>query len=369
MQIRCSALPLVTICGHSAIKPDVHVNQWSAPSATGTTTHACLRRHIETGWNSVEEIADDETRFLVSQGIKMWRTLRDWIVYPVCEQEVEADFGEFVLTGHTDIQSVAERTIRIVDWKSGRLDSLYREQMLGYGAAALRADPSLERAECYISWLRTREVEVHVFERCELDEWKGRLLESLGAKRYNVGPHCYGCARGHECPGHGAIVRRDIASLEWVSASEIQHGLSSMSRERIIELSEKAKLVSARAQCVLSAIRSHVEEHGPVVARGSELCIVEESRRSVDTSAAWPVLMEHLTDDELSAVVDVSLSRASSAVALKKSRGEKGRARAEFFRQLKAAGAIRHTNVKKLVKRREQNVEEGTDRDKRDGDH
>lgn len=355
--IRCSALPRIMRCGASAEPPLAPVDEWSDPADVGTRVHGMLRRVVEGQIVDMTGL-DSDTRFLVSSGISVWHgsrgmvALRDAFPNPVCERSLELVAPGFALTGHSDVRADVGGAVRILDWKSGRVDHDYSEQMIGYCALELASNPFLERADASIVWLREREIETWGMERAELSGWSLRVGSAIDSRATVYGRHCTFCPRSHECTGRAAIVRRDAQSLLELSDEELRNGLTTMDPDRIIELTRTARAVAAAAERVVGAVRMHAAETGDVVGSASKLTLAEQARKRVDTELAWPVLQRHLTDDELAKCLDVRLTAANDAVAAKApSRGGAAAKRA-FLEELEAAGAVSNSTVRVLTEKR-----------------
>jgi len=149
-------------------------------------------------------------------------------------------------------------------------------------------------------------------------------------------------------------VRRDIAAMtdrELVSRAECD--LAAMTPERIIELEQKASLVTAYAGRVRDAIRKHVVDHGDVVANGIRLTIAIEERRQLDPLKAFPVLESAgFGDAEFSECVEIRPSKVDSIVAKRAPRGKGAAKVRELKAQLEEAGATSVKQIQKLTTRR-----------------
>jgi len=336
----------------------VSVEEWSDPADVGTRVHNLLQSVVEGQAVDLTGL-DSDTKFLVSSGITAWRgssefvALRDAFPGATCERSLEIDIGGVTLTGHSDVRSdVITRSVRILDWKSGRVDYDYSQQMLGYCALELLANPFIERAEAHIVWLREREVEPWAMTREELPDWVNRVDLALESHATVYGRHCTFCPRAHECSGRAAVVRRDAQSLLDLTDEELANGLATMTPDRIIELTRQARSVSTAADRVVAAVRMHAAEKGDIVGSDVKLTLAEQNRKKVDAKLAWPVLQRHLTDDELAKCLDVRLTAANDAVAAKAPPRGGAAAKREFQSDLEAAGAVTNNPVRVLTEKR-----------------
>jgi hypothetical protein len=352
--IRCSSLPLVMRCAAAAQQPALAVNRTSQQTELGTEVHTHLREMVETGASDWESIRNPEVRGLVGMGWRMWKELRNLFPDPLCEVSLSAQVGPVTLTGHTDVQSRGiGGTARVLDWKSGRVDTDYREQLLGYAALVLIDEPWFDRVETHIAWLRDEDIENYTLTRKQLPEWRERIASvAAWSGNYETGPHCGHCPLAHECPGFNAIVRSDVAALLDLDMDSLESGLATMAPQRVIEVVRRAKLVGVVAEKVREAARHFVATRGDITGDDARLTMQVEQRRLVDIIAAWPILERNLSDEELAGCVDVRLSRVNDAVT-KKAPPRKGAAvRRALATELEEAGAISTREIMKLVERR-----------------
>jgi hypothetical protein len=296
-------------------------------------------------------------------GARIWNELRD--SYPNASSEVEmrVELGRLVITGHADVMSydVPSQTLRVADWKGGRLDSDYREQLLGYLALGLIKYESALRGEACILWLRDGDGEPYSMDRAQLLEWMVRLENEIvnWDGTYRPGAHCQYCTRSHECSAANALMRRDTAVLldkDLPGHLEDQETLREMIQrepEQVVKLVEIARAAEKQAERVLAAVKAEVIRSGDVVGGGKRLTLQGRERRELDTVAAFDVIQSALEYDEMAQVIELSLSKAEEIVAEKAGKGHGAEARRELNKKLAAAGAIKTSTSKSLVVRRE----------------
>lgn len=358
LSVRCSSLPLYLRCAQSALG-EINVNEWYPETALGTAVHEAAKLWLTTGLEpdlaavaSVHAVDLDDLTFLFGQLRRAWAQ----IAPPPTDKlhiEIPADYvisEALQLTGTADvvIERNAGDVLEVLDWKSGRRDADYREQMMGYCALALRAFPYSSRCLARIVWLREMEVEMYSLARSELVAWEDRLVKQAEDTLYRPGPHCSWCPRQFAC---GA--RRDMqsASLAILGAAG-DRTLETMAPSEQLSLYRRAKDVAQLAKRVLDEMRTIVENTGAVEADGVRLEIVPEKKRNILPAAAWPVLQKHLTEDGIAASITVHITKAEDEVAANKPRGEGASAKRAFNADLEAAGAVRIHIVKKLTERR-----------------
>lgn len=364
LELRCSALPLAFKCGGSVRPCALPINETSDPAELGTATHKALAVLVQTGrvdWQGVPELARGhgfnvkELRALIAAGARLWWQVSE--SFPSAEAEVDLvrRGPGYVLTGHVDVLGRARRTARPADWKGGRLDSDYREQLLGYAALTLFADDDLDDAEGGILWIRDQDFEPYTLRRSQLDAWEERLIADVVRwdGTYRPGPHCRHCRRRHECPAANALARYDVQALA-AAEPELEASIDAMTPDQQVQLLLVAREVEKKAKRVIAHIKQQVLDHGDVVGDKQRLTLQLEEDRSIDVLKAFPILAEQwgFGDDEMGRVLRLAISEVESIIA-KRAPPRKGAAHVREFRaQLDAAGAVATSTTTKLIVRR-----------------
>lgn len=377
LSLRCSALPLAFRCPGSVRPSKVEINDTSDAAELGTAAHAALATLVETGqldWDGLPELArrhgvgETDLRVLAAQGAKLWgsqlpddptRRVRDCFPDPLTEVELEHEDEAWILTGHADILGRGPAGVYVGDWKGGRLDSSYREQLLGYSGLALLDDRAALYASASVLWVRDQDVEHYSMQRIDLDAWRKRVDDELVAWDgvYRPGPHCAHCHRSHECEAANALMRRDLAIVtdrNLVGHVEDGETLATWTAEAKIDLVEKARVASRLLARVLDALKADVIRNGGEISDGKRrLTIVTEQRRHLDPIKAFPVLQDAgFEDEDMAACIDMSASKAESRAADRAPKGKGASAKRELTSKLEEVGAIQVREIQKLVQRR-----------------
>lgn len=366
IQLRASALPMAFRCPGSVRPSKITIHETSEAAELGTAAHEALRALAETGsvdWDALpalcerHEVPQDDVRMLCAMATKLWPSLRESFPQALTEQEFSAEIAPGVtLTGHVDLLSITGSVARAGDWKSGRKDSDYSQQMKGYAALLLLEDQTLTEATVTVIWLRDGEIENYTMTRDGLRTWLAQLRSEVidWAGAYEPGAHCTFCPRSHECEARNAMVRRDVAALSdrtLVARAECE--LELMAPEQVVELLAKADLVADYADRVRGAIKKHVQTHGDIVAGGVRLTIETERQRQLAPAAAWPVLeAAGFEDKDFARVMDLRISRVEKVVAEKAGKGGGAAAIRQLKKDLEEAGAVGHKEVQKLTRKR-----------------
>ena len=364
--LRASRMPLAFRCAGSVRVPDLSISEYSEPASLGTAVHEALRPLAEgrgLQWDELPAVASrhgvdgDELRLLCAIAAKLWPQLADSFTDALSEVGLAVEVAPGVtLTGHLDLLAVKGVVARAADWKTGRKDSDYSQQMRAYGALVLFDDPLLTEVTVTIVWLRDAEIENYTVTRESAQRWARELVESVVQwdGTFRPGPHCGYCPRSHECAAANALVRRDVAALADRSlVARTESDLASMTPAEIVTLYRKAGMVLDYAGRVRDAIKAHVAEHGDIVGDETRLTIETEERRELDPVAAWPALEEAgFTDEDFAASMDLRISRVEKRVAQKAGRGQGAAAVRSLGEQLAKAKAVSVREIRKLVEKR-----------------
>lgn len=364
--LRCSALPLAFRCPGSVRQSEVPLNESHGAADVGTAAHEALRTLAETGsldWDSIPAIALrhnadlSEVRMLCAMAAKLWPSIAHHFKGALSEVDLSFEIAnDVLLTGHVDLLAIRGTVARAGDWKTGRKDSDYAQQMRGYAALILLENPFLTEVTVTVIWVRDGDIENYTMTRADAPSWALDLVNTVihWDGTFRPGSACSHCPRSHECPAANALVRRDVAALSdrnLVGRAECEIEL--MSPEEIVELLRKADLVSDYAGRVRDAIKAHVQRHGDIVADGVRLTIDVEHQRKVSPLPAWPVLeAAGFNDEDFAACMDLRVSKVEKRVAEKAGRGKGAAAVRQLSADLEAAGAISLKEIQKLTQKR-----------------
>jgi hypothetical protein len=361
ISLRASSLPLAFKCPGSTQQDELLIDEVNDFASLGTAAHAAFQTLVEKGsinWEELDTIARfhsidlDELRMLCALATKLWSHVSACFVNALTEVYLKQSIGNIGLTGHIDLLTASGRKARAGDWKTGRKDSDYSQQMRGYGALVLLDNPALEEVTVTVLWVRDGDIENYTMTREDLSTWKAELHSVANWDGvYRPGHHCVNCRRSTSCAAANALARRDVAAI----ADLHPHGaeLASMTHEQIVLLHAKADIVSKYATRVLSAIKEHIAVNGDLVANEYRLTVCTEKRRHLDTLKAWGILEEAgLLDEDLARCVTISVSKAEHAIATSAGRGKGARAVRELQSALAKAGAIQTSKVTKLQRKR-----------------
>lgn len=371
MQVRCSSLPLIATCPAASVEPSVSIRTQSAEADLGSAAHEAIRARVERGGADLSAIAKawscepDDLGYLAHAGMLAWEQLRQWFPEPKFEVELElstmhggklAGTGVHVtLSGHLDVLSEPPGVdeARVIDWKSGRLDSGWQDQVKGYALLATTLKKKA-KARCAVVRLRELTVDWFTWTRMELEEWFiTDLVPRLAAdnKTYNPGLHCSYCPRSHECPAKTALLQDAIAVL--LTKGGLPDGSEKSYDAGLVTAMKRIRLIEAFIKKVAPVIKAQVIEAGGKVEDGKDhaLQIVTREYQYLRPGVAWPMLYEMLGDQLIDCVKlakdkIVDLVRAAAPY-----RGKKAAVDA-LLAKLEQAGALATFTQERLEIRR-----------------
>jgi hypothetical protein len=346
-----SALPLIFKCGQSQ-GGDIRVDEAGGEAARGVATHKVLEsvaagRGVD--WDSVPAVAEEygveasDLGVMVAAGVTAWANAG--FGPSLTEVALSSLLGDsdVMLTGHLDWV----RGNRGGDWKTGRSDSDYSQQMRGYAALLLLDDASLTSATMSIVWLRDQQIESYTMTRDALAAWSASVVEALDDPTFRTGQHCQYCKRSATCPGARARQAEAVRAIQTTGETAIDD----MEPDAAIDLYNQAKTVAGLAERVTEAIKARATK-APIEGEKRRLVMVDEKRREVDTLLAWPVLQEHLSTEDMAGALDVRVSRAEEAIRKAAPRGLAAKHIRDFKAALESSGAVTMTTQQKIKEMR-----------------
>lgn len=360
IKMRGSAASYQTQCGQSLIAPAVPRSGAGRPARIGTGVHLALSDAIqkEYGPDKIEEtildIANrmdldrDEIAPPVFQGLKDWEKLRDFFPSPLLEVAMSRreKFGESLqveVTGHADVLALDGNEIRVLDWKSGWLDTDHKPQIRMY---ALLAFTEFEEAKTF--WgsalrLRTGDMEPCKWTREEIETWWANTLREISRMTFNQGDWCGYCPRANECP-------ENLQAL--AVAGKLLAGVESFTPDQLPAIYRAKQAYQKLIDRAGEAIKAMVSANGGSMKfQDCELQIRSEERQAIEPTQAsldliagaipnvWPVLK----------ITKTAIENEVRAVAPPRMGAKHFR---ELMTALERAGAVKKTIIEKLELKR-----------------
>jgi hypothetical protein len=352
--LRASAMPLAFRCPGSIRAADIQINTSNEAARCGSAAHKLSETLPTDGtidFSRIGEIADEyacdyhELEYLCRQAQRIWPKLRE--SFPLASTEVGGDFdlelSGLRVTGTIDLLSVWADVARILDYKFGRLDKDYVQQMRAYAAAVFKRYPNVHELTATIVWVRDQQIENYTITREESDAWRLRVEAEVinWDGTFRPSEACIYCPRFHECQAANAMARSSIETIGNLSIDGIANQLATMPGQQVIALKRKAKMVRQLAEKAEEAIKQLALKQGEIVGDDAKLVVSNEPCRELDPIATWPVVEELGFDqDDWASVIKISVSKLESRVKEKAGRGNGAAAVRRLKEQLEHAGAV-----------------------------
>lgn len=356
--IRCSSLPLAWACPSSqeVVPGEVVLNQSSEPAECGTAFHRWIAGHIKGEDLDSSDLAkqhgcdEDELSMLCAMGRKAWDKIRPMLGECVPETEVPLDghFEGVSIAGTADVLAAVKNRILVVDWKTGRVDSDYNAQLMGYAHCAMSIDESYTDATIITVWVRQGQWDVVHVTWKQAESWAQELARRIrnGLGTFNPGAHCQYCRRAGSCPGRREMVRAacaDLQVVEWTPETRLAAG------PKIGETLGRMRVIETAIEQFRAAVKADVMANGPLpTGPGRQLAILTVNKRDLNATKARPVLSQWLTPEEIDAETTISAAGCEAAAVAKAPKGQGAATKRAIAAALETAGAVVVNEVKQL---------------------
>lgn len=344
--------------------PDLAIDTGSEAADLGAAVHFVFLEGVDGRHVEIEDAAQrfnvdqEELERLCSWAWRQWESIRANFPGPHVEEYMELGKDGLWLTGHADLLSIVDDQVRVLDLKSGRLDSAHDEQLKGYAFLALQHCPGTTSAYVAVLRIRDQVLDGTVYTRQELDQWFERLSDRTAKRSYNAGVHCGHCRRSLECVARHKYLRSAVndfaAGAPTLALECLSEAMPLPTRGQLLaSVLERVKLVEDACELARSMVKADVAAHGGAIPTtdGRELVIVERAERRIDYAAGWPILIDHepaLPTDQLMQAVTINKGKVESAIKAIAPFRQKGAAVKRVMETLESAGAIQSTVVERL---------------------
>jgi len=163
--------------------------------------------------------------------------------------------------------------------------------------------------------------------------WDGRT--------YHPGRNCHYCPRLACCPGRAEMVKAEFSAV--CSGDGLSKSIDDLTPPQLVAAYERFRAVEGFVGEAVDRIKELALAEGSLQGDGKALVVKERREKEILAKPAWPVLKEHLSNDELAPCVKIGKTKVEQAVADKAPHGQKGRVKKRLLEELEAAGAIKET--------------------------
>lgn len=371
--LRCSDLDMADKCPQSVFNLDnlPRVSRTYPETNIGKAAHKMLQDFGDgKGVNPSPMLsnAENEEAFdLVEYGQRVWSKISSFFASPQTERPLEADFGTFRLTGTVDVLSPMPNmndTV-FIDWKSGRLDTTYHQQMHGYAAILHRLDSDAGNNDSEVTavvvFLRHKYYRVIKFKASESVSWVRDFERNVlnNKARYSVGSHCSYCDLYASCPARKERTKSAIDDImDPDHAGDIVAQFDSINEgnkntpevgEFISDVLWKSKMLQHALDDTKEGLRCLVDRVGPIpVSDTTALGIRDVQRSNIDAKAAYPILSTKISTEDLMGAAKLStrtIQHDYAKIFPIHLRAEKSK---EILDILENAGALQYKTINRM---------------------
>lgn len=371
LKVRCSSLPLVSLCAAAAEPVEIRIDRHFDAADLGTAVHAALAIAVANP-DQVRNLGDmadlcavqagiydadpDEARQLGVWTWRCWEQVRQHFPAPQVEthlvwQDIEAGIW---LSGHLDVHShLADRKrLHILDAKTGRVDSSPEAQLRGYALVGLTQHPDVETVYACGLRIRDRLVDGWEWSRGEIMDWWAKMRRHLADRqRYSPGRHCRYCPRGATCEAKAALIRQALSSIPIPGrfASELPDDVEERGPV-LAALLRQVRFAKGICEEIEELIRADVGALGGALPAGDgeAIMLTPQQRRTIDPGPGLPVLRRFLNEEALLKATKVSRTEVEKQVREQAANRQKGKAVKGVIDALEEAGALLVSNVERL---------------------
>jgi Protein of unknown function (DUF2800) len=362
LKIRSSSLPMALRCPASTMPPEIRVEGDRAAADLGTAAHDIALRRIQGEYVEVADVAaslrvdPDDLATIVGLAHKCWLAIRDYFPSPQCEVSMcLISPSGLELTGHADLISVVDGEARVADYKTGRVDSDYTQQLCSYGYLALQMHPECDTAFVMVVWVREQRTESARYTRQQLDDWFAQTETTLSdVDLFSPGPHCGYCRRKLECPAFDLMLRKSIELLADGKIPEREEGRG----VAVGDLYHAAKLLEKESATARELIRAEVASAGGTlqIGYGKQLQLIDQVQEKISYSASRRIMEDRIHPTAMDEICTIGKGAATAAISDSAPRGKKKIAIEEFMESLRRAGAVTEKTVTRLEERRSEHA-------------
>jgi len=279
-----------------------------------------------------------------------------WDQRLVTEERLEGVFETettiYDLGGTMDVGGFsADQTIwGTIDWKTTRLQNAdYAAQQMIYLWLAkewikkhLPPHRWPQYYQYHIVFVRDWTEEVsEAYTADQLDHWLAGFLdrvESWDGREYNPGGACIYCPRQADCPAVYAMLTAMARALDDGRFTETAERASD---DELVHFKVQAGAVGNLIRNAMDLLKALVVGRGGEIA-GDEgvLAITPKQRAVIDPLKAWPICEEELTDEQIANAVTLSKTALLDEIGKLAPRGQKTKAKEEFWARLEDAEAV-----------------------------
>jgi hypothetical protein len=354
-----SRAPLLSVCPASLVSDgSLSIREYSSPAPLGSTVHKAAELII----TGQLDAPPDLTQILEDAGVTeptlvkdywslSWAAVREWqgkegsgieplkAYFPSVYLEQKMQHRMNLVNPHTGQPQLVVLTAKpdfygpsheqghwiVGDWKTNRKEDepFYAEQLKMEAAVILAQDKSIHRVTTIIVWLRHGTRDIRTYSRDEIRAWLQELAKRRlfwDGKTYVSGEHCMYCQRAYGCEGRKQQFRANVNLLSAVDVDLLLYDDEGklLHPDLLLDRLETCKTFRKIDKAYTNALKGLLTEGGsrPLLEREGYALGIKEGRGSlsIDTVAAWPLIMTVLTSEQVTKAITIKLSELETAV-------------------------------------------------------
>lgn len=381
-KLRSSKMDAMFACPASVLCSDetlMRIEPWDdGPARLGRAIHEMAGQYSVHGEYSIDdavvkhdldESQREEAVILMAFVRRQWGLLEPYFKTPLPERSVigpELTVGgkTYQVTGTIDLVSPTEKENGAIflDWKSGRLDSGYREQMNCYAYLLWchMGRPETCNIKGVVIPLRQQCRRVYEWNPGDLEAWEHELVHNVlpNADSFHVGKACTYCSLNVSCPArqrYSASIIHDVVDVpsdenRWHKAVEIMTQLTEHNKdtplvsELINDMLVRCRMLQGAIDNAKALLKDAVQRVGPIpLDNSTQLALKEVQRKSLEPLETLQIARIYLSDNQIGQCMNIKLQDLLDAYAeVKKSKENKTKKelRQEMLDILTAKGAV-----------------------------
>jgi len=383
IKLRSSALPRIGVCGGSAVVPGIVLDISDIPAELGSAVHDVCMVMAREGLTTIPELSPflekypgimkeglfEDFKILCYCAAKLLNKIRERVNITFIEMKVKATLGPWSLTGTPDIGGETMNKegevegLDVLDYKSGRNQHCYRDQLMGYLYSLMVLRPTAKWGRAAVAWIRDQVI-VPIrstvtgktkISREEIMAWAEDMIEHVKRGAYTPGEACYFCPSAPDCKARETFlvgIKRDLMSKD----------MQDFTPEKLGSMWEGVSLLKKSWGAYDKLIKKTVDDKGSIVIN-KNYCLqyrIEPQKEILPTEKGISVIMEYFDIKELQGILDflngwkavkIGKGKLEDAIGDYAPKGKKGKDITAMIENLDAAGAIRIKEIKKLSKK------------------
>lgn len=381
--IRCSDLNMLWACPPAVLSRQgsgVKVkSQVGEATLVGRLVHSAIAKIIDGTFldltalvqnEGVSEDSMEEIEQLLGYFYTVRKELMPYLPQPRTEAVIEGPEmtvgqNRYQLTGTIDVCSpVSANKAVFIDWKTGRIDDAYNQQMNGYAWLlwTVMGRPSEISITGIVVFLRHRYYRVMKWDAADLSSWEYDLRHNVlpgdSTMAYSPGAYCTFCDLFTTCDARKQVVAGAIddflgriskpGDATWLDrVKALLAGINEANKEEpavceaVAEILFRIRVCQKSIESARDLLKETVQRVGAMRIEPQRKVVIRQVEvRSLDPLTSMPVLRKYLSDRDVLSVSKISLPKLEKKVMSTADKGQKGEILLKFRAALEQANAV-----------------------------